>query len=110
MWILCIVCLGILSPIIFMIVGKDKPGVYRSSMQALTYMICLIIAYIVIYAFGFALALVTHGFGLFIIFPLIGIIGLFSLYVFIKGAIEANNGNVFEPPITGNLAKQWFKV
>jgi uncharacterized membrane protein len=109
MWILSLF-IGIISPIIFMLVGKEKPGVYRSSMQALTFMIVLLVAYIAVYAVGFVLAIITHGFGLLLMFPLLGVLGIFALYVVIKGAIESNNGNVFEPPITGNLAKQWFKV
>ncbi|HEY3783381.1 MAG TPA: DUF4870 domain-containing protein [Fimbriimonadaceae bacterium] len=109
MWLLCLV-INIFSPIIFMLVGKDKPGVYRSAMQALTFYIVMIILYFAVWIVVFLLALVTHGFGIFLMIPIFGVLGLFGLYVIIMGAVESNKGNVFEPPITSNFARAWFKV
>ncbi|MCC7230108.1 MAG: hypothetical protein IT203_06915, partial [Fimbriimonadaceae bacterium] len=46
------------------------------------------------------------GIGL-ILFP---ILWLAMLAVGIMGAIAANAGSRFEPPVSGNLAKSWFKA
>jgi uncharacterized protein len=93
-WLLSII-IGFISPIIFMLVGKDKPFVYANAMQCLTMMLVLWVVLMIV-------TVVTCGIGavLFII-PLI-----FS----IMGAMAAKDGKVYEPPVTGPLAKKWFNV
>jgi len=93
-WLLTIV-IGFVSPIIFMLIGKDKPFVYANSMQCLV----MSLGWTVIL---FILTLITCG---------IGAIGFVIPLIFaILGAVQANSGEVYEPPITGALAKKWFKI
>jgi uncharacterized membrane protein len=100
-WLLGIV-IGIISPVIFMLVGKDKPFVYRNSMQCLTFHIMLIVVWIVCSI----LAVVTCGIGAILyLVPF-----AWGLIVSIMGAVASNNGQVYEPMITSGLAKSWFKV
>jgi uncharacterized membrane protein len=98
-WLLMIV-IGIVSPIIFMLVGKDKPFVYRNAMQALTFSICAIIAYVI----SFILAFIIIG------FVMMAALGIFALVVCILGAVAANRGEVYQPPLTSGFARSWFKV
>jgi len=93
-WLLAIP-IGFISPLIFMLIGKEKPFVYANAMQCLTMMLVLWVVLVV-------LTIVTCGIGIiFFVVPLI-----FS----ILGCIAANGGTIYEPPITGPLAKKWFKV
>jgi uncharacterized Tic20 family protein len=48
------------------------------------------------------LAAVTCGIG--------GIVLIVPLIFNIMGGVAANNGTVYEPPITGQLAKNWFHI
>lgn len=100
-WLLSIV-IGFLSPIIFMIVSRDKEFVYRNTMQCLTFHILLAIIWFVLPIVG----TLTCGIGfILIIVPLVA-----QLVVPIIGAITANNGAVYEPPISSQLCRAWFKV
>lgn len=98
-WVLGIF-IGFISPLIFMIVAKEKPFVYRNAMQCLTFQIVMAIAWVA----SFVLSFVIIGFFL---MPVLWVLGL---VVMIMGAMAANRGEVYEPPVTANLARQWFKV
>jgi uncharacterized protein len=96
MWVLTIF-LNFIAPIIFLIVAKDKPFVYRHTAQALT------------------LSIITAVTMFILIITLIGalllpIVGLLQLAVCIWGAIQANNGMQIEIPVVSGLAKSMFKV
>jgi uncharacterized membrane protein len=100
-WLLGIV-IGVISPVIFMLVGKEKPFVYRNAMQCLTFHLCMIVVWIIVGV----LAVVTCGIGAILyLVPFV-----WSLIVSIMGAMASNSGNVYEPAITGGFAKSWFKV
>ncbi len=107
-WVLSIF-FGWLSSLIFFLTSKDKPGVYKCAAQALTWHICVFVAFIVVEVVSFAMTIATHGLGA-IFFLLIPLIGLASLIVSIMGAMAANNGTIYEPPVTGKFAQQWFKI
>lgn len=98
--------IGIISPIIFMLVGKDKPFVYRNAMQCLTFQIFMAVLWFVVMVFGTVLGAITFGIGCFVWF----VPAIWDLIVSIMGAVAANNGNVYEPAVTSNFAKSWFKV
>ncbi|GMU31792.1 MAG: hypothetical protein AMXMBFR19_21300 [Chthonomonadaceae bacterium] len=100
-WLLGII-IGIISPVIFMLVDKDKPFVYKNSMQCLTFHIVLLALWVIC---GI-LAVVTCGVG--IVLYLIPFV--WGLIVSILGGIAANNGKVYEPAITASFARSWFKV
>ncbi len=100
-WLLSIF-LYIISPVIFMVVGKDKEFVYKNSMQCLTFQILIAIVWFAVGVFG----VITCGIG----FVLYLIPFIVNLVVAIMGAMAANNGTVYEPPLTSGLAKAWFKV
>jgi uncharacterized membrane protein len=93
-WLLAIV-IPVISPIIFMLIAKEKPFVYANAMQCLT-------MNLVWYIGGSILAAVTCGIG--------GIVLIVPLIFNIMGGVAANNGTVYEPPITGQLAKNWFHI
>lgn len=98
MWLLCIVA-HFISPLIFgFAVAKNKEGaLYRNSMQALTLSIVFAIVMIVLGVTVVGLILVPLVYLLYLIFVVLG-------------AVAANNGSVYEPPITGGLAKKWFNA
>ena len=98
-WILSLF-IGFISPLIFFFIAKDKPFVFHHAAQALTLSIVLTVLYIV----GFILIFLVIGL---LILPLVGLAGLVLV---IMGAIAANAGSRFEPPVTGNLSKSWFKA
>lgn len=100
-WLLGIF-IGIISPVIFMLIDKEKQFVYRNSMQCLTFHICLVILWFIVGIVG----IFTCGIG----FVLYLVPFIWGLIVSIMGAMAANNGNVYEPALTGGLAKSWFKV
>ncbi len=100
-WLLGIF-IWILSPIIFILVGKDKPRVYANAMQCTAFQIVMIILWVLVTILTF----VTCGVGVILFIIPYGLNVVFG----ILGAIEANKGNVYEPPVTGGLAKSWFKV
>lgn len=98
-WILSIF-IGFISPLIFYFIAKDKPFVFHHACQALTLSIVLFVLYIVC----IILMVVLIG------MLLIPLVMLYGLIMVIMGAIAANAGARFEPPVTGNLSKSWFKA
>ena len=98
MWILCLF-IHLLSPLIFgFAVAKDKSGLlYQNAMQALV---------LQLFCFVIVIALVITVVGML----LAPVVGLVYLIFVIMGAIAANKGEVYSPPITGNLAKKWFNL
>jgi uncharacterized membrane protein len=99
MWILGLP-LGFISPLIFFLISKDKPFVYRHAAQALAFHLVIFCAAIV------ASMLLIVLIGLFL-FP---VIGIFALVITIMGAMAANRGEDYDPPLTSGLAKALFKV
>jgi uncharacterized Tic20 family protein len=99
MWILGIP-IGFISPLIFYLIAKDKPFVYRQSAQALAFHIAIFCGFIV----AGLLMFVLIGF---LLYP---VVGIFALVISIMGAIAANKGEDYVPPLTGALAKAMFKV
>jgi|GEM_PF-1349257 len=99
-WILGLF-VGFVSPLIFLLISKDKPFVYHHAAQALTINIVMAVAWIIV----FVIAMLTCvGF---ILYP---ILAIYALVMLIMGAIAANAGSTFEPPVTGNLSKTLFKA
>ncbi len=100
-WVLSLVA-GFIPALIFFLTAKDKPFVYRNAAMVLT----MTIAMIPIYIIAIILAIVTMGLGA-ILMP---IIGLLALILIIMGAIAANKGERFNPPVIGDLTQKIFKV
>ncbi len=98
-WVLSLF-IGFISPLIFYFIAKDKQFVFHHACQALT----LSIALFVLYVISAILMVVLIG------MLLLPLVGLYGLIMVIMGAIAANAGSRFEPPITGNLSKSWFKA
>jgi uncharacterized membrane protein len=98
-WVLSIFFWFIPS-LIFYFTAKDKPFVFHHAAQALTFQIVVLVLWIV----SFILMFIVIG-----VF-LLPLIGLAALVINIMGAIAANAGSRFEPPVTGGLAKSWFKA
>lgn len=98
-WVLSLF-IGFISPLIFFFIAKDKPFVFHHAAQALTFSIVMAVLWIVAFILMFLVI------GVF----LMPLLWLASLVIAIMGAIAANAGSRFEPPITGNLSKSWFKA
>jgi uncharacterized Tic20 family protein len=92
--------IGFISPLIFYLISKDKPFVYRTAAQALAFHIAIFCALVLS---GFLIVVLI---GLFL-YPLVL---LFALIISIMGAIASNKGEEYIPPLTGGLAKAMFKV
>ncbi len=86
-WLLAIF-IGFISPLIFILIAKDKKFVYFHAAQCMTF-----------WLLGLVFAIVTCGIG-----------GILVTVVCIIGLIKANSGEWWEPPVTGNLARNWFKL
>lgn len=99
-WVLSIV-IGFIGPLIFLLTAKDKKFVYHHAAQALAFHIVLLVLWIIC-----GLLICAAGIGLL----LMPIVALAALAVSIMGLIAANGGSYFEPPISGNLSKSWFKA
>jgi uncharacterized membrane protein len=101
MWILCIVAsffgLPWLPPLIFFLISKDKPFVYRHAAMALS--LCLVAFVVCVILFVTVVGII-----------LIPIVGIFELIICIMGAIAANKGDEYDPPLFAGLAKSMFKV
>ena len=103
MWILsAIPSIGIISPIIFMLVSRNREFVYLNTMQCLAFQILLFIIWIVAWIVGLA----TCGIGLI----LLVVPTILQIVGGIVGAMTANKGAVYEPPVSSGLARNWFKV
>lgn len=107
-WVLMIV-ISFISPLIFLLIDKDKPFVYRHAAQGLAFFITLIPIYIIMWIVVFVLAMVFAPLALLAI-PIYLAIAVFGIYVLVMGAINANKGLPFDPPITSAVAKAIFKV
>lgn len=107
-WVLMIV-IGFISPLIFFLIGKDKPFLYRHAAQGLAFCITLIPIYIVIWVIVFILAMVFAPLAILAI-PIYLAIFVFVVYVVIMGAVNANKGLPFDPPVTSQVCKMLFKV
>lgn len=95
-WVLTIFA-GFIPGLIFFLIAKDKPFVYRNAAMSLTFAIVLTVLYIV-------LAITVVGL---ILIPVVMII---ALVIPIMGAIAANKGEAFNPPILPGLTEKIFKV
>ncbi|MBI1756458.1 MAG: DUF4870 domain-containing protein [Fimbriimonas ginsengisoli] len=98
-WVLTIF-FGFIPGLIFFLVAKDKPFVHKHATQALGFEIFIAIAYVA----SWILAFVLIGF---ILMPLIWI---FHIVITIMGAVAANKGEEYTPPIAGGLTKAMFKT
>ncbi|MBX7131410.1 MAG: DUF4870 domain-containing protein [Fimbriimonadaceae bacterium] len=107
-WVLAFV-ISIISPLIFMSTGKDKPFVYRNAMLCLTQMIVALGLSIGLWIVFFLLAMVAGPLAL-LAFPVIGLIAIGNLVLTIMAIMKAINGEHWDPPVIGKLANQWFKV
>ena len=99
MWVLSIF-VGFISSLIFFFVAKDKPFTFHHSAQALTFSIVMAVLWIIAFVLMFLL----------IGFFLMPILWIVALAIAIMGAMAANAGSRFEPPVSGNLSKSWFKA
>jgi uncharacterized membrane protein len=96
MWVLAIFA-SLISPLIFFLIAKDKPFVYRHAAMGLA--LCIVNAIIMIVLF------VTIVGAL-----LVPLVAIWNLVICIMGAMAANRGEEYTPPLVGGLAKSIFKV
>ena len=106
-WVLMFV-IGFVSPLIFLLIDKDKPFVYRHAAQGLSLVITLIPVYIVIIILGIILAMA--GPLALLIVPIYLVLACGVIYIVIMGAINANKGLPYDPPVSSQVCKAIFKV
>lgn len=106
-WILMIV-IGFISPLIFLLIDKEKPFVYRHAAMGLSMCIAWIPIAIVLFILGFILALA--GPLALLMIPIWLAVSIGSLILLVMGAIKGNNGEQYDPPIVSAVCKAVFKV
>ena len=106
-WALMFV-ISFISPLIFLLIDKDKPFVYRHAAQGLSLIITLIPVYIVIFILAFVLAMA--GPLVMIMIPVYLAVACGVLYVVIMGIVNANKGLPWDPPLSSQVCKALFKV
>ena len=106
-WALMFV-ISFVSPLIFLLMDKDKPFVYRHAAMGLSLVIALIPVYIVIFILAIILAMA--GPLALLVLPLYLAVGVGVLYIVIMGIIKANNGLPWDPPVITQVCKAIFKV
>jgi len=95
-WVLSLFA-SFIAPLVFLLISKDKPFVYHHAAQCLS------------------LAIVTTVIAIICIVTCVGMVllpflSLAVLAVVIMGAIAANAGSHFDPPLTGKISKSLFKA
>lgn len=104
------IVIGIISPLIFFLINKDKKGfVYDNARNALNFQITMLIygaALFVYFIISGVLVLLVVGVFMLILGWIVAIaIGIFALVVTIIGAVRAYNGEVYKYPLTINFIK-----
>ena len=98
-WVLSIF-FGFIPSLIFFLIAKDKPFVHRHAAMALTVTIVCTIGWVI----GIVLTAVLIGL---LVLP---VVGIYALVVCIMGAMAANKGEEYNPPIAAGMAKAMFGV
>lgn len=99
MWVLSIF-FPLIVPLIFYLISKEKPFVYRHAAMSLTVGIACLIGAII----SGILMIILIGFLTY------AAVGIYALVVCIMGAMAANKGDNYDPPLLAGLAKNMFKV
>ena len=107
-WVLMIV-IGFISPLIFLLIDKDKPFVHRHAAQGLAFCITLIPVYILGWIVVFVLAMIFAPLALLAIPIYLGL-GALVVYVVVMGAIHGNQGLPLDPPVSTAVAKALYKI
>lgn len=92
MWIISIF-ISIIVPLIFVLTQREKQFVYAHAAQALAFHLALLVV-------GTILTIVTCGIG--------AVVFVAGIIVPIIGAVKANNGESWDVPLTGGLARKMF--
>lgn len=95
-WILSLVA-SFIVPLVFYIISNDKKFVKHHAAQCLFLSIALVVIAIV-------LTITVIG------ALLVPVLGIFALVAVILGAVKANNGEWWEVPGIGGMAKNIFKI
>lgn len=95
-WVLTIF-FGFVPGLIFYLISKEKPFVYRHAGQALAFTICVAIIDVVCFVTVVGIVLVPF-------------VWLGALIVCIMAAMAANKGDDYNPPLTSGLAKSMLHV
>lgn len=106
-WVLMIV-VGFLSPLIFLLIDKDKPFVYRHAAMGLSLCILLVPLYILMFVLGFIMAMA--GPLVLLMIPLWLAVAAGVIVCIVMGAINGNKGMTFDPPIVKDVCRAIFKV
>ncbi len=86
-----------LGPLIFFLISTDKPFAKRHAAMALGTQLVLAVI-------GIVLVITVVG------IVLLPVVGVASIVFAIMGAIAANNGNEYTPPVIGSFIANLFKV
>jgi uncharacterized Tic20 family protein len=93
------IIVSFLGPLIIYMVKKDESQYVRyHAAQSLNLIITSTIYAFGIFIFSILLAIVTHGVGIFALFPLYLIFGVVTLVYLIMAAIAANRGELYRIP------------
>lgn len=97
---------GIIAPLFIWLLNQGKaPFAAYQARQALFFHLFVIAATWVIGIISFLIAVLTLGFGLIVLIPLLGVLSLIPMVCGIIGAIHAYEGRDFRYPIIGELVQ-----
>ena len=91
---------GFLAPLLVMLLKNDSPFVRRHAVESLNFQISLLIYSVVGTIVAIVLTFATFGIGLFVIIPVILILGLIVLVLIIVATVKASNGEDYRYPLT----------
>ena len=91
---------GFLAPLLVMLLKNDSPFVRRHAVESLNFQISLLIYSVVGTIVAIVLTFATFGIGLFVIIPVILILGLIVLVLIIVATVKASNGEEYRYPLT----------
>ncbi len=91
---------GFLAPLLVMLLKNDSPFVRRHAVESLNFQISLLIYSVVGTIVAIVLTFATFGIGLFVIIPVVLILGLIVLVLIIVATVKASNGEDYRYPLT----------
>jgi uncharacterized Tic20 family protein len=98
--------LGFLGPLIIWLIKKDQSKfVDDQGKEALNFQLNLLGYVLLSIPVGLLIALVTLGFGIFLLIPLYAALGVYGIIMPILAAVDANKGNLYRYPATIRIIK-----
>jgi len=97
----------IVAPLVIYLIYKEKSKfIAFHALQSLYFQLAIIVTAIVLFVFS----LITLGLGFFLAVPVLLILGALAIVYPIIGAIQSYQGEMFEYPIVGKMARDHVAI